>query len=474
MKRLAFRRHFSSIILGLGILVVVTPSHVRADANERPDRPLFATVSGGVGMTCAVTSTAEVKCWGINHVGQLGNGTQVDSLLPVQVQGLSGNTTSVIATPYNGCALSTSGGMKCWGADHRGQLGNGSGVSSSTAIQVTGLTTGVKAMAGSEEFTCALMNSGEVKCWGETFLDVNNDGIDDSGNTPTTVTGIPQDIVAISAGGGKYACVVSATSGVWCWGQNTSGQLADGSNVDRLIPVQATSLPSSIKSLSTGSNHSCAVINTGGVKCWGSNTFGKLGDGTTNNSNTPVSVLGLTGPAVSVSTGYHHSCALLVSGATQCWGWNFGGQLGDGTNNDSNIAVTVQGLPSTVEAVTTGSRNSCALLTNGDLKCWGDNTYGQVGDGSSSDRSLPVSVMSFVGATTTSTTTTQPSVSTTTTINQATTSTAPLSTASQSMRNTSLPSTGQQLLLKTFLSAIFLCVGIGVLGFKKKQQNTSA
>jgi alpha-tubulin suppressor-like RCC1 family protein len=411
----------------------------------------------------------------------LGNGTQVDSLLPVQVQGLSGNTTSVIATTYNGCALSTSGGMKCWGADHRGQLGNGSGVSSSTAIQVTGLTTGVKAMAGSEEFTCALMNSGEVKCWGETFLDVNNDGIDDSGNTPTTVTGIPQDIVAISAGGGKYACVVSATSGVWCWGQNTSGQLADGSNVDRLIPVQATSLPSSIKSLSTGSNHSCAVINTGGVKCWGSNTFGKLGDGTTNNSNTPVSVLGLTGPAVSVSTGYHHSCALLVSGATQCWGWNFGGQLGTGNNNDSSVPVTVQNLPSTVEALTTGIRNTCALLTNGDLKCWGDNTYGQVGDGTMSDRSLPVSVLNFVGATTTtststttsSTTSTQPPVSTTSTPTiQATTSSAPLNIAPQSTRPSSLPSTGQQPLLKMLLSTICLCAGIGALGFKKKRHHT--
>jgi alpha-tubulin suppressor-like RCC1 family protein len=427
-------------------------------------------------MTCAVTSTAEVKCWGINHVGQLGNGTQVDSSSPVQVQGLSGQISSVTATPYNGCALSTSGGMKCWGADHRGQLGNGSGVASSTAIQVTGLTTGVKAMAGSEEFTCALMNSGEVKCWGETFLDVNNDGIDDSGSTPTTVTGIPQDIEAISAGGGKYACVVSATSGVWCWGQNTSGQLADGSNVDRLIPVQATSLPSSIKSLSTGSNHSCAVMSTGGVKCWGSNANGKLGDGTTNNSNIPVDVLGLTGPAVSVSTGYHHSCALLVSSTVQCWGWNIGGQLGDGTNNDSNIAVTVQGLPSTVEAVTTGSRNSCALLTNGDLKCWGDNTYGQVGDGTNSDRSLPVSVMSFVGVTTTSSTTSStsttqaPATTSTTPTNQATTSSASQNTTPPSTSATSLPSTGQQPMLKTLLSAIFLCSGIGVLGFKKKQQ----
>jgi alpha-tubulin suppressor-like RCC1 family protein len=470
MKLRANSRHLFSIIIGFGILVFATPSHVSADANERPDRPLFATVSGGVAMTCAVTSTAEVKCWGGNHVGQLGNGTQVDSLLPVQVQGLSGNTTSVIATPLNACALSTSGGMKCWGADHRGQLGNASGVSSSTAIQVTGLTTGVKAMAGGEEFTCALMNNGEVKCWGNTYIDVDNDGIDDSGNTPTTISGIPQDIVSISAGGGKYACVLSATSGVWCWGQNSSGQLGDGSTVDRFVPVQITALPSSIRSLSTAQNHSCAVTSTGGVKCWGSNTFGKLGDGTTNNSNIPVSVLGLTGPAISVSTGYYHSCALLVSGAVQCWGWNFGGQLGDGTNNDSNVAVTVQGLPSTVEVVTTGSRNSCALLTNGDLKCWGDNTYGQVGDGSSSDRPLPVSVLNFVGVTTTSSTTS----STSTTQAPATTSSASQNTTPPSTRATSLPSTGQQPLLKTVLSAIFLCVGIGVLGFEKKQQHTRA
>jgi LPXTG-motif cell wall-anchored protein len=431
------RRFLPLFLFVLGFLGLLAPTEASADSSERPDRSLFGTISSGGGFNCAVTSTSDVKCWGLNHVGQLGNGNTNDSLIPVQVQGLSGSIESVIATSYNSCALDIGGRMRCWGANHRGQLGDGAvNFSPNPLTQVSGLISGVRAMAGSEYFNCALLHSGEVKCWGETYIDFDNDGIEDSSNTPVTIPGLPQDIVAISASSGKFICVVSVSTGVWCWGENSHGQLGDSTNSARFTPVRVSNLTTSIASLSSGQGHTCIVTNSGTVKCWGSNGNGKLGEGTQNNSNIPRDVVGLSGPAIAVTAGYHHTCALLVSGTVQCWGGNASGQLGDGTTNDSNTPVSVQGLTSAVEALTGGWRNSCVLSSNGEIKCWGDNTYGQIGDGTNTNRSLPVSVLNFVGATTTTTTSTTTSSPTTTQAPAVTSTTSP---QSQSATTTTLP-----------------------------------
>ena len=427
------QRSRTLFFIALAILGVLAPIEASAESSERTDRSLFGSISGGAAFTCAVTSTSEVKCWGLNHVGQLGTGDQTDSFVPMQVQGLPGPIESVIATTYSGCALISGGGVKCWGSNNRGQLGDGSTISSNLPVNVQGLASGVKALAGSEFSNCALLHNGQVKCWGKMYIDFNNDGIDDSSNTPVTIPGLPQDIVAITAGGGKFYCVVSTSTGVWCWGANSQGQLADGTTIDRLTPVQASNLNSTIKSISSGAGHSCVVLQNGDVKCWGSNLNGKLGDGTRNNSSTPVSVVGLGEPAIAVSASFHHTCALLASGTVRCWGWNASGQLGDGTTIDSDVPVSVQGLTSTVEALTTGSRNSCVLLRNSELKCWGDNSYGQLGDGTDTNRSLPVSVLNFVGATTTSTTSTTTSSTTTTQ--------APVATTQVPVATTQVPTT---------------------------------
>ena len=457
------RRSWLLFLLTLAIFGLLTPLEANADPNERTDRPLFGTISSGVGITCAVTAASEVKCWGINHVGQLGIGNQTDSLVPAQVQGLSGPIESVLAATYTGCAVVSGGGVKCWGSNSRGQLGDGSRTSSNVPVNVVGLASGVKSVAGVESGHCALLHNGEVKCWGEIFIDFNNDGSEDSSDTPLTIPGLPQDVVAISAGSGKFYCVVSTSTGVWCWGANSRGQLGDGTIIDRFTPVQATTLNSAVKSLSSGPSHSCIVANNGAVKCWGLNLNGQLGDGTRNNSSTPVDVAGLSGPALAVSAGFYHTCALLVSGTVQCWGWNASGQLGNGSTIDSDSPVTVQGLTSTVEALTTGNRNSCVLLRDGELKCWGDNTYGQLGDGTDTNRSLPVTVLNFVGATTTTSTTTS---STTTTQSPAqtttTTATSTTVTASQASgyKKDILPTAGREAENLALWAFVFIVAGI--------------
>lgn len=456
------RRSRLLFFLALVIFGLLTPIEANADPSERTDRPLFGTVSSGVGITCAVTSTSEVKCWGLNHVGQLGTGNQNDSFVPVQVQGLSGPVESVVATTYTGCAVVSGGGVKCWGSNTRGQLGDGSRTSSNVPVNVVGLTSGVKAMAGTESGNCAVLHTGEVKCWGEIFIDFNNDGSEDSSDTPVAIPGLPQDIVAISAGSGKFYCVVSTSTGVWCWGANSRGQLGDGTTIDSFTPVRATSLNSTVNSISSGPSHSCIVTNSGAVKCWGLNMNGQLGNGTRINSSTPVDVVGLSGPVLAVSTGFYHTCALLVSGTVQCWGWNASGQLGDGSTNDSDTPVSVQGLTSTIEVLTTGNRNSCVLFRNGELKCWGDNTYGQLGDGTNTNRSLPVTVLNFVGATTTTSTTTSPTTttqavaSTSTTIAASTVTTSQVSEDAQDI----LPTAGKESDNLAMWAFIFIVAGL--------------
>ena len=154
-------------------------------------------------------------------------------------------------------------------------------------------------------------------------------------------------------------------------------------------------------SITAGAYHTCAVLNTGAVNCWGWNFYGQLGNGTTNNSSAPVAVstfTDVTATAVSITAGNSHTCALLNTGAVNCWGWNFYGQLGNDTNTDSSAPVAVNAFTDGVTAVsiTAGYFHTCALLNTGAVNCWGRNHKGQLGNGSTDNSSVPAKVMLFV------------------------------------------------------------------------------
>ncbi len=342
--------------------------------------------------TCGSTLSGGLKCWGHNYSGQLGDGTTTPRNIPVSVSGLSSGVTAVSAGYLHTCALTTAGGVKCWGDNGEGRLGDGTTTQRLTPVDVSGLTSGVVAITAGARHTCALTAGGGVKCWGQNAFGQLGDGTTVSPRlTPVDVSGFTSGVIAISAGE-YHTCALTSAGGVKCWGGNYNGQLGDGTTTQRLTPMDVSGLTSGVTAISAGNFHTCALTASGGLKCWGYNPYGQLGDGTTNQSLVPVDVSGLTSGATSVAAGINQTCAQTQSAGLKCWGYNLDGRLGDGTTTQRTTPVDVSGLSSGALAVTTGFNHSCALAGL-DQKCWGDNTYGQVGDGTTAQRLSPVSVV---------------------------------------------------------------------------------
>lgn len=364
-----------------------------------------SAISVGERYTCALTSSGGVKCWGMNGYGALGDGTYTDRHTPVDVAGLSSGVIAISAGPAHTCALTTGGGVKCWGANHFGQLGDGTTSNSNTPINVVGLSSGVNAIAVGGTlaifdvgYTCALLSSGAVKCWGINSHGELGDGTYTTRPTPDFVAGI-STASAISSGGG-HTCVLTPAGGqfipaVMCWGENVFGELGDGTTTASNIPVGVYGLfdggvYSGISAISTGMNHTCARLPSGLIKCWGMNSQGQLGDGATTDRYTPVNVLGMG--TYYLASGQKHTGVILKPHLVKFWGDNSSGQTGNGTNINYNIPVQVTDLISPTISIGAGSEHSCAVLDGGALRCWGSNLDGQIGDGSTSPRWLPVQV----------------------------------------------------------------------------------
>jgi alpha-tubulin suppressor-like RCC1 family protein len=263
-------------------------------------------------------------------------------------------------------------------------VGEGTVDSSQSALTVTS-----QVQAGSW-LTCNLTSNGGVKCWGDNSKGQLGDGTTTTRLTPVNVSGLSSGVAAITAGG-SHACALTTGGAVKCWGYNANGQLGDGTTTNRLTPVNVSGLSSGVTAISAGEYHTCALTTGGAVKCWGNNANGQLGNGTTTNGLTPVNVSGLSSGAAGISLGVTHTCAWTTGGAVKCWGSNANGQLGDGTTTNRLTPVSVSGLASGVTAISAGDFASCAV-TGGAAKCWGLNAYGQLGDGTTTTRLTPVNV----------------------------------------------------------------------------------
>jgi prepilin-type N-terminal cleavage/methylation domain-containing protein len=304
--------------------------------------------------------------------------------------------TQVAAGGGYGCAVA-SGAAKCWGKNTNGQLGDGTTANRTTPVQITGLTSGVTAVTAGESHACALLTTGAVKCWGKNTNGQLGDGTLTQSTTPVQVSSLTSGVTAIAAGG-SHTCALLTTGAVRCWGLNTNGQLGDGTTTQRTTPVQVSSLTSGVTKIAAGDAHSCAVV-SGAAQCWGWNIVGQLGDGSTTQRTTPVQVSGLTSGVTDVAAGVATASCAVVSGSARCWGWNQFFQLGDGTSTSRNTPVQVTGLTSGVSQISIGN-NGCAVLTTGAMRCWGDGGNGTNGDGNFFSMSSPNHVRTVTGVAT--------------------------------------------------------------------------
>jgi alpha-tubulin suppressor-like RCC1 family protein len=348
-----------------------------------------AAVAAGATHSCAVTTGGALRCWGGNASGQLGDGTTTDAATPVSVSGLGSGVAGVSAGDRITCALTTSGGVKCWGLNDAGQLGDGTTTVRFTPVDVSGLTSGVSSLDVGSYLTCARTTAGGLRCWGSNLAGgLGNGGASGSSSVPVDVVGLQSGVASVSVG--MYAaCAVTLRGGLQCWGNNGNGQSGDGTTTAHTSPGSVIGHLAGARLLSAGGFHTCRVTTAGGVQCWGDNASGQLGDGTTTVRRTPSDVVGLASSIGSVVAGYEHTCALTTTGGVKCWGANAYGQLGDGTTTDRSAPVDVAGLPTGVIALALGQFHSCALTVSNSVRCWGRNVAGQLGDGTTTIRLMP-------------------------------------------------------------------------------------
>lgn len=348
-------------------------------------------VVGGSGHTCAVAGGGAMLCWGDNVYAQVGDGTSEERWTAVAVVGLGGNAQTAGAGGSHTCASTSAGAARCWAYNWHGQVGDGTDSDRDQPTSVVGLGSGVQMIATGMIHSCALVGGG-VKCWGANGFGQLGDGSDTQRLVPVQVTGLTSGVQAIATGG-EHSCALTAGGGVKCWGANDYGQLGNGATSEQYAPVDVSGLASGVIAISAGRFHTCAVTSGGTAKCWGANENGELGDGTNTERHAPVDVSGLANGVASIAAGQSHSCARTSGGGVKCWGSNSWGQLGDGSGSDSLVPVDVSGLASGSTSIGVGSDHSCAVVTAGRVLCWGSNQYGQLGNDANADSLEPVFVL---------------------------------------------------------------------------------
>lgn len=317
--------------------------------------------------------------WGQNPA------TGASSPVPTALAGLTGVAElSASAAGNTSCAVKTDGTLWCWGDNVAAEGGQ-----SSPAVLAAPTRVGVEAtwaMAGNgSDHSCAAQPASKtVKCFGSYYL---GNGTTATSATPVVVTGVTQGVRSLAVGS-YHACAVTGALDVRCWGNNSSGQLGDGTPTERLASVSAGASPA--KQVVAGKAHTCVAMQDGTARCTGNNLEGSLGDGTGTSRSVFTPVTGLTG-VDKLAAGASHTCALLTNGTVKCWGANGSGQLGDGSLTTRLTAVPVT-LPGTVVLLSAGGNRTCAVTDVRDIYCWGDNSLGAVGDGTFVNSPIPVKV----------------------------------------------------------------------------------
>ncbi len=297
-------------------------------------------ISVGMWSSYALLSDGTIKAWGYNQNGELGDGTDIDKLTPVSVTGIT-TAINIASSASHAIALLSDGTVKAWGTNYEGELGDGTNTGSLSPVTVSNLSN-VIAIDANGSHNLALLNDGTVKAWGYNEFGQLGNNSTVSSSTIVTVSNL-SGVKKIACGSSHHSLALLNDGTIKAWGSNGWGQLGDETYDDKLIPVTISGL-SNVKDISAGYNFSLALLNNGTIKSWGDNSYGKLGvnsdDITLVKTNSPLTVNTIT-TANSISAGLTHALAILENGNIMSWGRNNTGQLGNNSTTDTISPVSV-------------------------------------------------------------------------------------------------------------------------------------
>ncbi|MFG2953696.1 RCC1 domain-containing protein [Streptomyces sp. NPDC048291] len=380
-------RRLAAALCSLAVVLAPITAHAAAPAGGAP---------------AAAKQEKRLKSWGNNRSGQLGDGTWTDfRTTATTVLGLTSAEVVKIAAggggsaTGHGLALLTDRTVQSWGANGSGQLGDGSVFSHNAPGQVVNLSNARDIAAGGWH-SLALLDDQTVVAWGRNNYGQLGNGTNSDSSVPVRVEGLNK-VVAIAAGL-NHSLALREDGTVWAWGYNINGQLGDGTSASRNVPAPVGGL-TGVTRIAAGCNHNLALVGRPGssgdaVKAWGYNANGQLGDNSTINRYTPVDTRGGWSGGVSlVAAGCNHSMAVTDSdNELKMWGQNTSGQLGDGTTDHRITPVTVPGLTG-VQLAAGGREHTIALIGDNTVRSWGANGSGQLGNGTTTDSSTPVTTL---------------------------------------------------------------------------------
>lgn len=379
--------------------IVTTMFAFASSAGAEVNNP---SLSSGAANTCAIEANQKVYCWGSNISRQLGIGTNNLSyaLQPIPVNALNGVPVGISTGYDSACAMLTFGTMRCWGNNTNGALGtanSGKNASSAqTAAALTGAWVAPSNQGTGQRHICFRDNNKTVKCQGLGASGQLGNATNANSAAPVQTAVITGASAALSAeqvvSGLNHSCALMENRNVKCWGANNVRQLGTPANEAPNVnqPQDVPNLANDVEQIASSVDHSCAQRANGDVHCWGANSFGQIGDGTISPFKGATRVDDLSGNAKEVSTGIAHSCALMTNGTVRCWGANNYGQLGTGNTDNATKPVTVAGLPRPAIAMSAGGNHTCARLDDQSIRCWGRNDRGQLGNNSRTNSTTPV------------------------------------------------------------------------------------
>jgi alpha-tubulin suppressor-like RCC1 family protein len=330
--------------------------------------------------------------FGYNNNGQLGDNTTTNRSSPVTVVGGITNWSQVSGGLQHSLGLTSTGIAYAWGLNSNGRLGDGTTINRSSPVTVVGAITNWSQLSAGDYHSLGLTSTGIAYAWGQNVRGQLADGTTISRSSPVTVVGAITNWSQLS-GGQDHSLGVTTTGIAYAWGAASSGRLGDGTTISKSSPVTVVGGITNWSQVSGGGSHSLGLTSTGIAYAWGSNGSGRLGDGTTTDRSSPVTVVGGITNWSQVSGGREHSLGVTSSGIAYGWGNNEFGRLGDGTTINRSSPVTVVGGITNWSQVSGGLAHSLGLTSTGIAYAWGYANNGRLGDGDTISRSSPVTVV---------------------------------------------------------------------------------